>query len=321
MAPGNLIKRVNRLTGVDEFEPTPDGLRRRPSYPKFDRRNGALIQPGVRPFIEFEQDNHEGEEVPGVEVLEAEVSRKDAQTSVGSNDNVLSMPADRESLRSLRHKSLAEKIEAESCFMAAEVLREDQDGFDELVIIVMNELRIVADRTGLDQDERQVLAMKRLLGTVGARTYLNYVDGANNKRLRNAFDRLDRKLKKPEWAAILRRTLHEEARKERTRREEQWWKWYSEGCEPRPEPPPRPKWDSSRGAGIPAEETLRHHTEMDRTQGLLFSPSNEPGAKLDGEDGAGTVDLGCDLTPKQRALYRSSARKPKPSRKTEPYSE
>jgi hypothetical protein len=52
--------------------------------------------------------------------------------------------------------------------------------------------RALIGRLELDQDDAEVLAVITLLWVVGPRTYLNFLDETNGKRIRNAWDRFNR---------------------------------------------------------------------------------------------------------------------------------
>jgi hypothetical protein len=249
------------------------------------------------------------------------------------------MLADRESLRILGHRTRAEQCEAYRCEDLADALKNDRAVFDKALTDAITAQRGLVERMELDQDEAVVLAVIELLWSVGPRMYLNFLDGPDKRRIRNAWDRLDRRRKNLDWSARFRRTLRTCANETRAAWSRKYWAEYYLDMDRhdwrRLIPPdavrigdfkerndsPRPKWDSSRGLGIPSEQVLRHHTQLDRSQGLIFPPSKEPPPNLDSHDGARLVELGWDLTPKQRALFLSSASKPKPRRKTRLYSE
>ena len=313
---GNLANRVRRIAGVDDYG-SPSNAVRRPSYPRFDKRNGALVDFGTNPFAEFSLVSDNGDEIVPEEVIESAIARKTLQTAGGYDENVVPAPADRDSLRLLGKKTFAEWIEAESCAWVYSALQCDRRLFDRLLAKTRSELRGLAVRMELDEDEVEALAAIILLWDVGPRAYLNFLDPSNKRRVRNAFDRLDRRLRGPQWAALFRKTLREE------------------GCRRRgllPAPPvlqeqvvssrPQPGVGSRGAFGIPADLALRWHTQMDMAQGLVLPPVKANAAD-DADDSEGTqpVMLSCDLTKEQQALCRSSARKPKPRRRTKLYSE
>lgn len=337
----NLARRVKRLASgsLEDYDPTG---KRRTGGPKFDERNGALIDFGTQPFAEFELQNGDGDTMAPDEAIEGSIARKTLRTAGGMYDeDVIPMPADRDDLRFLSRRTPAERWESYRCEELAEALEQDRAAFDQALTDAINAQRGLVERMELDQDEAVVVAVIELLWSVGPRMYLNFLDGPDRKRIRNAWDRLDRRRKNPEWAARFRRTLRTYANFTRaawsnSRRAEvadherfldrQGWKHLIPPDAVRFKDsnkrydPPRPKWDSSRGFGIPSEEVLRHHTQMDQSQGLIFLPSKETPPNLDSHDGARPVELGWDLTPKQRALFLSSASKPKPRQKSRLYS-
>lgn len=84
---------------------------------------------------------------------------------------------------------------------------------------------------GLDQDEAEVLAVIELLWYVGPRMYLNFLDEANKRRIRNAWDRFDRKRKKSEWATLFRQGLRVFARETRRAWRHEYWAHYDRSVE------------------------------------------------------------------------------------------
>jgi len=329
-----LAKRGKRSFGTDDYGPAVDA-KRRPSWAEFDKRNGALIEFGTQPFAEFEVQDGDGNCLTSEEAVDYQ-SGQTTQDEDGHTIRV--MPADRDSLQSLGRLTLAESYEADRCEELALALKQHRPTFERALADAIANQQGLAERMELDQDEAEVVAVKELLWYVRPRKYLNFLDGADKRRIRNAWDRLDRKMKNPEWVAALKQALREFAGKRRELWNREYWADYYLRTDrenwQKLVPPgaarfndsddrddlPRPKWDSSRGCGIPSEERLRQQTQADKSKGLVFQPSKEP-PNLDSYDGSRPVALGWDLTAKQQALYRSSASKPKPRRKTKLYSE
>jgi hypothetical protein len=310
----NLAKRVKRVSPPEDYGPNGKRL---PGGPKFDKRNGALTAFATRPYAEFEVLTRDGDTISPDEAIEGQIERRRLQMASGDeDDNCVVMPADRESLRLLGRKTLAEWVEEDRCVWHLEMLQRNRPVFDAFLAQTISEQQVSAKCVGLDLDEAEALAVMTLLSATGPRAYLNHLDTANRRRLRNAFDRLHRKLEKSDWVAFFRKTLREQARKRRDFSS-------AEKLPPRVLPSKTsPRKLGSRGAfGLPAELTLRWHTQVDRTKGLLFPTSKETPTTSDSDEAARPVDLGCDLTAKQRVLYRSSAGKPKPSRESRLYSE
>lgn len=141
-------------------------------------------------------------------------------TVIGLDDNgheIIVLPADRESLKCLGRMTQAEQYAVSLSEAHAEMLEQDRPAFDELLAETMINQRGLVERIRLDQDEAEVLAVIELLLHVGPRRYLNFLDEANKKRLRNAWDRFDRKRNKPEWTTLFRQALREFACKTRHR--------------------------------------------------------------------------------------------------------
>jgi hypothetical protein len=210
-------------------------------------------------------------------------------------------------LRFLSGRTLAERHEASRCAEIVEALNHDRLLFDKLLAKTIADQKALSRRLGLDQDEAEVLAVTSLLWDVGPRMYLNFLDETNRKRIRNAWDRFDRQRKKPQF----RRTLREEARNQRN----------GSVAEQLPRrAPAQPTFGSTGAYGIPAELALRWHGRLDRAAGLLLPRVKETTLDQPNEDGSWSVDLGFDLNPQRKALYRSSASK-RPRQKVKLYSE
>ncbi len=324
--------------------------KRRPGGPKFDKRNGALLRIAIRPYAEFEMSNTEGERLSGEEVIDAAVAMK--QTLRVSN--YFHVPvADRESLKFLHGRTWAEAYEGQECERALNALQQDRPAFNEALARIIRQQRPLAERVELDSDEAEVLAVITLLWAAEPRTYLNFLDETNRKRIRNAWDRLDRRRKKQEWASLFRQALRGGARDQRIRR------WAEDGLRKFPErgyheiddteydlpfwddrfqaaPPPKPKIDHVEqsslplpvriGSGMPANWSrmgplLKRLTHLGANGGEVLLPPPRYSSGNDANEGSRVVDIGFDLDSKQRALYISSATKPKPQRKGALYSE
>lgn len=308
----NLARRVKASRGLEDYDDRSG--KRRPSGPKFDGRNGALIEYVMRPFAEFEVTNSDGETVSPEEVIDGRLARKSLCTA-GDDEESFVMPADENSLQSLSRKTLAEWIESNKCKSNQLLLEHELPLFDRMLARTISEQRALTEQVGLDQDEAEVLGVITLLWAVGPRTYLNFLDETNRKRIRNAWDRFDRQLKKPQFRKLLHTALREGALKRRG---------FSVAKAPKSANVPgssRPKLGSRGAWGVPADVVLSWHTKIDRAAGLLLPTSKDTPSDLNANDGSKVVDMACDLTPRQRALYRSSANKPKPRRMTKLYSE
>lgn len=305
----NLARRVRRSGALEDYDATG---KRRNGGPKFDMRNGALTAFATRPFVEFEVLSKNGDIISPDEEIEGRIARKVLQTAGGQFEDedgsrIFSMPADRESRRFLGTRTLAERREAARCAQMVDALKRDRQLFDEVLAKTITDQRGLAGRLGLDQDEPEVVAVISLLWAVGPRMYLNFLDETKRKRIRNAWDRLDRRSKEPQF----RRTLRNEARNRRNG---------SLAAQLPRRVPAQPKLGSRGAYGIPAELALRWHGRIDRAAGLLLPRVKETALDRTNEDGSRPVELGCDLNPQQQALYRSSASK-KPHPKAKLYSE
>jgi hypothetical protein len=213
---GQLARRAKRVSAPEDYSSS--GMRR-PGGPKFDKRNGALTAFTERPFVEFEVVSGDGDTISPDEAIEGRIERKKLQTAGGEDDDIMPMPADRDSLHFLGRHTFAERLEALCCEELADALELDRPWFDQALAEAINNQRGLGERMGLDRDEAEVLAVIEVLWYVGPRKYLNFLDEANKRRIRNAWDRFDRKRKNPEWAALLRQALKEFANKTRAA----WW--------------------------------------------------------------------------------------------------
>ena len=200
------VNRVGKTGHNDDYD---RNGRRRAGGPKFDKRNGALISCETRPYVEFEIRGDDGETLAPDEAIDGRLARAQLQTG----DGYCQLLADRESLRSLRRRTLAESIESDHCKTLCDMLQQDKPAFDKELAETIREQRPLITNLGLDPDEAEVLALTTLLWSVGPRRYLKFVDQSDRKRLRNAWDRVDRKQKNHAF----KQTLRDSAQK--TRRE------------------------------------------------------------------------------------------------------
>jgi hypothetical protein len=196
----NFAEQVRRATrgALDDYDKT--GKRAR-GGPKFDRRNGALIEACVRPFAEFAVRCADGNTVSLEEVIGRRFAAIDPEDGNGS----IPWPADADDLKFLGGRTLAERWESDNCKFMVTMLRFERPTFDKALTKAISGLKWLAKRFRLDCDETEVLAVMSLLWDAGPRIYLNQVDEANKKRLRNGWDRLDRKLKDPQFRARFHR--------------------------------------------------------------------------------------------------------------------
>ena len=218
---GQLAKRARRSGAPEDYGPDVNA-RRRPGGPKFDKRNGALVAFSERPFTEFEKEvGGDGDTMSPLDVIEGRIARKNLQMADGWGDlPSFPTPADRESLDFMGRLTFAERLEALGCEELADALEQDRPAFDKALAGAISSQRELVGRIGLDHDEAEVLAVIELLWYVGPRMYLNFLDEANKKRIRNAWDRFDRKRKRPGWATLLRQSLRDFAHKTRAA-----WAW------------------------------------------------------------------------------------------------
>jgi hypothetical protein len=209
---GHLARRAERYSDPEEYGPTVNA-RRRPGGPKYDKRSGALTAFATRPFAEFEVLGEDGAAISAEEVID----RKRLQTvaEVDGYEKVV-MPADRESLLVLGRHTLAEVCEASRCARMVDALKHDRPTFDKALANAIAGQQWLFNRMGLDQDEAEVLAVSILLWNAGPRMYLNFLDKVNKPRMRNAWDRLGRRMKNPDFSrdlrCLLRRGLEYEDR-------------------------------------------------------------------------------------------------------------
>jgi hypothetical protein len=206
----SLARRVERMM-PDDYAPVGHrSLRRRPGGPKFDRRNGALTAFVTRPYVEFETLNEDGETMTPEEAIAGRIERKKLQTAGGEDENIVPMPADRESLQFLGRRTYAEKWEALRCAQMVEALKNDRPTFDRELAKAVHDQRRLVKRLELDRYEAEVVAVISLLWDAGPRMYLKFLDETTKRRMRNAWDRLDRRKKNPDFRRALRCTETEE---------------------------------------------------------------------------------------------------------------
>ena len=113
----NLARRVRRFSAPEDYGPTG---KRCAGGPKVDKRNGALTAFATRPFAEFEVLSGDGKTTSGEEAVE----RKRLQMVEWDDEGYerVVMSADRETLRFLGGRTLAERCEAARCVQIAEAL-------------------------------------------------------------------------------------------------------------------------------------------------------------------------------------------------------
>jgi hypothetical protein len=294
-----LARRAKRSTAPEDYGPT--GRRRR-GGPKFDKRNGALTAFATRPFTEFEVLSRDGESISPDEAIEGQLERKRLQTAGDEDGDSVGwiVPADRDSLRFLGRRTVAERCEASRCAQMADALKHDKATFDQALAERMAKQRRLVERMGLDQDEAEVLAVIELLWDAGPRMYLNFLDEANKRRVRNAWDRFDRRRKNTDF----HRTLRELAMGRRLERQA-----------PYPQRSRAPQPEASvqvreRKEIKERKEKIRRNYFMQRFCDWLAAPGvsaimpSERSRKTHG-----VVDLPCDLAPRERMSYVSASRK------------
>jgi len=314
-----LVNRVGKSKRHDDYDRTG---KRRPGGSRFDKRNGALVSPVMRPFAEFEISDKGGQIQSGFDAIEAEETRKALQTSVGFDDYwVHPQPADRERKKLLQGRTWAEYWETVNSKWMLHLLQNNKPAFDKELADAITRLQPTIKSLKLDSDEAEVLAVTTLLWPAGPRAYLNFLGDADKKRIRNAFDRLDRKLKKPEDKALFRQAL-----RERVGGTPECWsryraehpEWFNAQRTPKPRPIPQPQTDD--GPSL-AELAIQWLSQYNESKGVSLPPLKDAPPDTHANEGAQVVTLGCDIDSKQIVLYRSSARKPKPRLINKLYSE
>jgi len=316
------VRQAKRSEPQDDYYA--NGKRRTPKAPAdsygkpsgvFDKRSGLLIDYSTRPFVEFGGENEKGDRFSPEDAIDNTVARRNLRTAGGrevDDDGHLMtppVPADRDTPAWLREKLRKMSLTEVMCAGdATNLLLNDQPSFEKLKAQTMSQQRDLAQRLELDADEAEVLAINILLYADEPRTYMNFVQEGDKKRFRNAWDRFDRRRKKPEFRKILR----EEARKRRNG---------PAAATPPKAPVKGPSKFGSRGAfGIPVAVALSWHGQLDRAGGLLLQTPKDDAPREGEGEASRPVELACDLSPEQRALYRASARK-KPRPRVKLYSE
>jgi hypothetical protein len=309
--------KVHDRSGQDDYDLAGQ---RRASGPRFDKRNGALVECEARPYIESEITNGKGGTVSPEEVIDGLYARRELTRADGGH---FVKSADREDLAFLKGMSLAERREAEHCKDMVVRLRFNRPAFDKALAESRAHLEPVIEQMKMGRDEAEVLAVEELLWAVGPRCYLKFLDEANYKRVRNAWDRLDRLRKKPAWAALFRRTLREFAKQTRKGWSRKYWADYDRQMARAgwrhlvPEDSNTMIWHvednrapmNAKEAQIRREQ-MRMFAEEDERLGIMLPPLPPPAPEVGDDDG--NVVLGWDIDDRKRALYRSSAKKPKP---------
>lgn len=303
----NLARRVKRSSAPEDYGPTGQ---RRIGGPKFDRRNGALTAFAIRPFAEFEMLSGDGDIISPDEVIEGRIARQDLQTAGGGDHYMATFPrpADRESLLLLGRKTYAEKCEGSYCSQMVYALKHDRPVFDKELARAITDQQALAKCLGLDRDEAEVLAVMSLLWDAGPRMYLKFLDGADQKRVRNAWDRLDR-LRKQE---AFHRTLRDIALRRRPERQGANLRTTSVPLQEEIAPnPPFRKEDYPEFRDIDErQERVRRNHFMQRFLDWLTATGVNAGAPTDrSQETHGVVDLPCDLAPKERLSYVAASSK------------
>src|SRR5271165_4571925 len=307
---GNLAKRVKRLCGPEDYGPAVASVdeqgrpvisrTRRPSGLRFDKRDGTLIAFGTQPYTEFEVEDGDGKSMTSEEAVDYYA----AQTAEDEDGDIIRvMPDDRYTPKFLREKTWAEWFDCAPVFL----LREDRPEFDKLLAQTISDGRVLATRMGLDQDEAEALAVTALLWSHGPRAYLNFLDGPNKKRVRNAFDRISRRLRNPEWQSSLRKALRELASETRSRWNKKYWDDYYRRTERRgwrhlivhDVPPKVSLW--------PACKRCNHILCVCGVIGGTWTSATA--LKPPRLDSSGVVTLACDIPPKEKRLHNAYIRK------------
>jgi|NGEPerStandDraft_6_1074524.scaffolds.fasta_scaffold52573_1 hypothetical protein len=321
----NLARQVRRSGTLEDYGPGVNA-RRRPGAPKFDKRSGALTAFAERPFIEFEILRGNGDTISPDEEIEGRIERKRLQTAGGGDDYMptFPMPADRDSLQFLGRLTFAERLEAFGCKELADALERDRPAFDQALAEAISNQRELVECMGLDQDEAEVLAVIELLWYVGPRMYLNFLDEANKRRIRNAWDRFDRKRKKSEWATLFRQGLRVFARETRRAWRHEYWAHYDRSMEGQDWEHLIPPPISSRVKSIRRDQPQILHPPCTcgaldhrfctcrRISGPIGGGwANPVGGSMRPDPGNfdGVVRLDCDLPPEEKRVYSAYEKK------------
>ena len=134
----------------------------------------------------------------------------------------------------------------------------------------------------------------RSLWDAHPRMYLNFLDEANKRRLRNAWDRFDRRRKEPDF----HRTLHERAMGRRLERQA-----------PNPQRRRAPRAEAAILINEREEQILRNYflqrfCDSLAATGVSAIPPSDRSRKT-----PGVVDLACDLAPKEKLSYVAASGK------------
>jgi hypothetical protein len=266
---------------------------------------GSLTAFSTRPFIEFTVVHSDKDDIsPEDHIDHLALGRRD------EDDGCVWMPADRESLKFLGGRTYAEKFESQNCSRMVYALRHDRPAFNKELARAITEQRALARTLGLDSDEADLLAAMSLLWDAGPRMYLNFLEGAEKKRIRNAWDRLDRLRKQERFHRALRdialRRIPEHqgadphaagvSHQELCQRSTGNWLELSQSSEFRDK--------KERQARI------RRNHFMQRFLDWLAATGVNAGAPTDrSQKTHGVVDLPCDLAPKERLSYLAASGK------------
>jgi hypothetical protein len=211
----------------------------------------------------------------------------------------------------------AERFEASRCKELAHILKTNKPAFDKVLTEAIGRQRPLAEALKIDSGIAEVLAIITLLAE--PLTYLNFLDDANRKRIRNAWDRLDRRKNKPERMALFRQIL----RRGSTRKPRKVFVPPSGEILDRLR-----RLDDCRRAQLTWLSFVpwgqRHGDNEHRTRNPLLDREKfvanfretllppMPGTDVvfeDGKECSIPVVLGCDLDSTRKVLYRSSASK------------
>lgn len=302
----NLARRVKRSSAPEDYGPTG---KRYAGGPKFDKRNGALTAFATRPYVEFEVLSGDGATISPDEAIEGQLERKRLRTASGDEDfNSVVMPADRDSLRFLGRRTYAEKCEGLYCSQMVYALKHDRPTFDKELGRAITDQEALAKCLGLDRDEAEVLAVMSLLWDAGPRMYLKFLDGANQRRVRNAWDRLDRLRKQDVFHGTLR-DIALRRRPERQGASPQTTS-LSQQEEIAPAPPFRNEHHPEFRDIDERQERIRRNHFMERFLDWLTATGVNAGVPTDrSQKTHGVVDLPCDLAPKERLSYVAASGK------------
>jgi len=184
------------------------------------------------------------------------------------------------------------------CAQLADSLKHDRPAFDKALTRAISHQRWFAQRMGLDRDEEEVFAVTELLWDVGPRMYLNFLDEANKRRIRNAWDRLGRRMQNPDFRRALRRLLA-------MRRGPEY---------PNPsvtaQHAVRVKHDGDFRDSTQRKEKVLHNSFVQRFCASLAAPGVRAIMPSDrSRKTPGVVDLPFDLAPKEKLSYVAAAGK------------